>query len=279
MAARKNSSHAGHARPCALAIGGLDPGGGAGLLADARAITRAGAFAACACAVWTVQSTAGLRSATPMGAREVLAQCREVARHQRVAALKTGALGTADNVRAVARWAGALGVPCVVDAVLVPTRGAARLLDARALGAMRTALVPRATLVTVNVDEARALVGLAVASLADARRAALALLDLGPRAALVKGGHLSGARAIDVLALRTVRGPRVVEIGAQRIRGTHIHGTGCTLASLVAGRFALTPRLGDDALVAAVRWAKRVHHRAIARAADVGGPQRVLDLA
>jgi hydroxymethylpyrimidine/phosphomethylpyrimidine kinase len=279
MAARKNSSHARRAIPCALAIGGLDPGGGAGILADARAISRAGAFAACACAVWTVQSTAGLRSARPLPTGEVLAQCREVARHQRVAALKTGALGTPENVRAVARWAGALGLPLVVDAVLVPTRGGARLLDPRALGAMKTALVSRATLVTVNVAEARALVGVEVASVADARQAAIALLELGARGALVKGGHLTGARAIDVLAVRTARGPRVHEIGAPRIAGSQIHGTGCTLASLIAGRFALAPRLGDDALIAAVRWAKRVHHRAIARATDVGGPQRVLDLA
>ena len=89
--------------PCALAIGGLDPGGGAGLAADLRAFAAAGAFGCAVAAVLTVQSTAGLRAVMPLPAQDVTAQAVEVLRHQRVRAVKVGALGTAANVRAVAR--------------------------------------------------------------------------------------------------------------------------------------------------------------------------------
>ena len=87
--------------PCVLLVGGLDPGGGAGILADARAVARAGAFACAAVAVQTVQSTSGMRSATPVAARQLIAECTEVVKHQRVRAIKVGALGSDDNVKAV----------------------------------------------------------------------------------------------------------------------------------------------------------------------------------
>src|SRR5215472_11976678 len=89
--------------PCALAIGGLDPGGGAGVIADVRAFAAAGAFGCAAVAILTVQSTAGLRSVRPVAPRDLEEQAAEVLRHQRVRAVKVGALGTAANVRAVAK--------------------------------------------------------------------------------------------------------------------------------------------------------------------------------
>ena len=112
---------------CVLAIGGLDPGGGAGILADARAIQAAGAFACAVASVLTVQSTRGLRRVVPVDARVWVAQARVVLADQNVRAIKTGALGSAANVRAAAKLAGR--VPLVVDPVMIPTRGRARLLD------------------------------------------------------------------------------------------------------------------------------------------------------
>jgi hydroxymethylpyrimidine kinase/phosphomethylpyrimidine kinase len=252
---------------CVVAIGGLDPGGGAGLAADLRGVLAAGAFGCAVVAVVTVQSTSGLRSARALPPREVLAQAREVLRHQRVRAIKTGALGSGANVRAVGE------LPVIVDPVMTPTRGRGRLLAERAVAEVRRSLLPRATLVTANVPEAEALTGQRVTSVSEAHDAALALCKLGAHAAMVKGGHLSGAHAVDVLAL----GGEVTEIRARRLRLPPIHGGGCTFAALVAGRIASDARAaGDAALLDAIRWAKRAHHKALAGARDVGGDMRVL---
>jgi hydroxymethylpyrimidine/phosphomethylpyrimidine kinase len=258
--------------PCVLLVGGLDPGGGAGVLADARAVARAGAFGCAAVAVLTVQSTSGMRSATPVAAREIIAACKEVTAHQRVRAIKVGALGSVENTRAVGDFLGAHSrLPAVVDTVMVPTRGKARLLAERAVDAMRERVLPHAALVTANAPEAEVLTGARVGDVEEARAAARAILALGARAVLVKGGHLSGARAVDVLA--TASG-RVVELARPRLRLAPFHGGGCVLASLIAGRLAVSR--GPTDVEAAVRWAKTVHHRALADAADVGGDTRVL---
>jgi hydroxymethylpyrimidine/phosphomethylpyrimidine kinase len=261
--------------PCALAIGGLDPGGGAGLAADLRAMSAAGVFGCAAVAVVTVQSTAGLRSVRPVAAREIVAQAAEVIRHQRVRAVKIGALGTESNVRAVASLlARHRDIPFVVDTPMLPSRGRARLLATRALGALRDELLARATLVTVNLAEAQALLGEPVRTVGEAHDAARVLASAGARAVLVKGGHMEGESAIDVLCVDG----EVIELRARRLDVGPVHGTGCALASLIAGRIAARAgaRTSRDELVAAIRWAKRVHHAALARAADVGGPMRVL---
>ncbi len=266
---------------CALAIGGNDPGGGAGIAADLRAFTAAGAFGCAAIAVLTVQSTAGLVSTRALPSAQLTAQIREVVRHQRVASVKVGALGSRENVRAMARWLlDHPRLPTVVDPVMLPTLRAdprARLLAADALDAMR-ALVGRASLVTANAHEAALLVGSEVATVAQARSAALALCAMGAHAALVKGGHLEGPEAVDVLALGTAG--RLILLRAPRLRLPPVHGGGCVHASLIAGRLAVdgTAYRKDpmEAVLRAVRWARRVHHRALERAVDVGGPMRVL---
>jgi hydroxymethylpyrimidine/phosphomethylpyrimidine kinase len=261
--------------PCALAIGGLDPGGGAGIVADLRAFDAAGAFGCAAVAVVTVQSTAGLRSVRPMAARELTDQAREVLRHQRVRAIKVGALGSAHNVRAVARLLAANdAIPAIIDTPIRPSRGRARLTADAALAAVRERLLPRATLLTVNLAEAHALLGERVRSVGEAHDAARALANAGPRAVLVKGGHLGGPDAIDVLAIDG----EAIELRAPRLAVGEVHGTGCTFASLVAGRLACRPRdrLDDATLVEAIRWAKRTHHTALRRPVNIGHGQRVL---
>ncbi|MBX3230377.1 MAG: bifunctional hydroxymethylpyrimidine kinase/phosphomethylpyrimidine kinase [Labilithrix sp.] len=253
-------------RRCVLAIGGLDPGGGAGILADARAIARAGAYACAATTLLTVQSTRGVRTVTPLPAREVIAECKEVLAVQDVGAIKVGALGSEENVRRVgALLASHPHLPSVVDTVMLPTRGRARLLAERGAELLRARLLPHATLVTMNAAEAAALTGQRVTNAADAERAARAL-DL--RAVLVKGGHLDDDDAVDVL----VAAGRTHRLRAKRLPlRAPVHGAGCTLASLIATRLAQ-----GDPLLTAVRASKRMHHRALADAADVGGPMRVL---
>lgn len=267
---------------CVLAIGGLDPGGGAGLLADARAIARAGVFASAALALTTVQSTSGLRSARATPRAELIAQCNEVLRHQYVAVIKIGALGSSENVGALAELLAAhKKIPAVLDTVMIPTRGSARLLDERAIRTMRDKLVPRAALVTANAPEAEALTGRRVTRTGELYDAAAALLELGAPAALVKGGHVRSAKAVDVLAIaRGDSEPRFVELRAPRLATPPLHGGGCVLASLVAGRLAATIegyRVDPErVLAAAVRWSKKMHHEALGAPFDIGGHLRVL---
>ena len=211
-----------------------------------------------------------------MPARELTAQVAEVMRHQRVLSVKVGALGGRENVRAVARLLAKYpDVPVVVDTPILPTRGKARLLAAGALEALKTSLLPRATLVTVNVDEAQRSARRA-RSLRQrgARRRASARAPRATRRA-VKGGHLTGAHAIDVLAVDG----EVIELRARRLAIAPTHGSGCTFASLIAGRLAVRPSRAAStasALVGAIRWAKRVHHAALARTVDVGTGLRVI---
>ncbi len=255
-----------------LAIGGLDPGGGAGILVDSRAIAQAGAFPCAAVSILTVQSTSGVRSATPVVTRELIAACTEVLKSQRVRAIKVGALGSEENARAVGNLLAIhRDIPSVIETVMLPSRGRARLLAERAVGHLRDRVLRRAVLVTANVPEAEVLTGSRVTRLDEARRAALAILDLGPRAVLVKGGHLTGSEAVDVLAMRDEDDTRVVEIRAPRLRLGAVHGGGCALAALIAGKLA-----GGDSVIDAVRWAKKAHHAALRRSVDVGGEMRVL---
>lgn len=263
---------------CALAIGGLDPGGGAGVVADLRAFTAAKAFGCAVVALSTIQSTAGLDAAEPLAPKLLLAQARAVLKNQRVRAIKIGALGSEANVRAIGELlAQYRDIPAVVDPVMLPSRGRARLLAETAVRALRTELVRRAAVVTANIPEAEALVRRRIVSVPDARDAARSIVELGARAALVKGGHLLGPRAVDVLAI----GDEVIEVAAKRIRMRYtVHGGGCTLASLIAGRLAVDERSydadGDEMIIDAVRFAKRVHHGMLAAARDVGGDMRVL---
>jgi hydroxymethylpyrimidine/phosphomethylpyrimidine kinase len=263
------------ALPCALSIGGLDPGGGAGIVADLRAFAAAGAFGCAVVAVLTVQSTAGIRSVRALAVQQVTAQAAEVIRNQRVRAVKVGALGSRENVRAVARLlARHDALPIVIDTPMLPTRGKARLLAARAVSAVRDELLPRATLVTANLAEVEALLGTPVRSVGEAHDAARALARLGARAALVKGGHMAGTGAIDVLAVDG----EVIELRARRLDIPPTHGSGCTFASLIAGRLAVcgTARPDTRSLVAAIRWAKRTHHAALGSTVDVGRGLRAI---
>lgn len=258
--------------PCALSVGGLDPGGGAGVLADARGFEAAGVFPAAVVAALTVQSTRGLASVRAVATRLVVAMLEEVLGHQRVGALKTGALGSAATVRAVARIAHARReLPLVVDPVVRPTRGLVALADDASLRALRDRLLPLATLVTANADEARALTGLPARTVAEATAAARRLVALGARAAMVKGGHMQGADAVDVLVV----GARVVALSSPRFDLGPFHGGGCLMAAMVAGRLAREPlevgARGDAQIVAAVRWAKRAHAKALGAPLNVGG--------
>jgi hydroxymethylpyrimidine kinase/phosphomethylpyrimidine kinase len=266
--------------PCALTISGLDPSGGAGVFADMRAFASASVWGCGVVAVSTIQSTSGLRSSHPVGAPLLLRQIRELWSRQNIRSIKIGALGSLENTRAVARWLATISdrVPVVIDPVLRASRGqrSARLLDERATSLL-LGMAKLAAVITPNVPEAEALLGERIRSVRDAERAANRLVAAGARAALVKGGHLptrsSPEGTTDVLAVRG----SVFHLRARRVK-TKLHGTGCTLASLIAGKLALAQHVDDDAIVAAVRWAKKELGRALARPVSIGPGLLVLPL-
>jgi hydroxymethylpyrimidine/phosphomethylpyrimidine kinase len=223
-------------KPRILVVAGSDSGGGAGIQADIKTITMLGGFAMTAVTALTAQNTLGVDEVLEIEPRFVAQQMKSVLSDIGADAIKTGMLGSARVVEAVAGVCESLafGVPLIVDPVMV-AKGGARLLDKGAHDALVLRLLPLASLVTPNVPEAEVLTGMTIKTARDLERAADALLALGPSAVLMKGGHLEGDVVVDVLrtadgADHRFEGPRIVS------RSTH--GTGCTLASAIAAGIA-----------------------------------------
>ncbi|HEY2833161.1 MAG TPA: bifunctional hydroxymethylpyrimidine kinase/phosphomethylpyrimidine kinase [Sporichthyaceae bacterium] len=214
-----------------LAIAGSDSAGGAGVQADVKTVFALGGHASTVLTAVTAQSSRGVHQWWPLPANAVRAQFAAVLDDLGVDAVKTGMLGSAEVVDTVAELLAPLhaaGVPIVVDPVLASTH-ADPLLAADALDAMRTRMLPLATVATPNLGEVRVLSGVVVAEESDLDAAAIAMLDLGPRWVLIKGGHLSGD-AVDLLS----DGHSARLMRAKRLDTPHTHGTGCTLATALA---------------------------------------------
>ena len=244
----------------ALTLACSNTSGGAGIQADLKTFAAHGVFGLSALTAITAQNTLGVMRASAVDPDLVAAQIDAVAADLPIHATKIGMLANAGVIEAVAAAIERHRLPNVVlDPVMIAKSGAA-LLDPAAVDALRARLLPLADVVTPNAPEAAALTGQPVTSLADLRRAAATLVERGARAALLKGGHLSGP-AVDVLW----DGRTFTELSAGRIESRHTHGTGCTLSSAIAARLAL----GDD-LAAAVRAAKSYVTRAIAEAPGLG---------
>lgn len=251
-----------------LIIAGSDSGGGAGLQADIKAVTMLGGYAATAVTAITVQNTLGVTGVHPIPLDIIEAQARAVLDDIGADAIKTGMLGDAATVAVAVRIIDSTtGIPAVIDPVMV-AKGGAALLEARAVEAVRSELIPRAALLTPNAPEAEALTGLPATSTDDLRRAGEALLALGARAVLMKGGHVPGDRLVDILM--TADGETAFE--AERIDTLHTHGTGCTLASACAAGLAQGMEL-----TTAVARAWDYVHRAIETAPGLGKGHGPLD--
>lgn len=233
--------------PTALTIAGSDPSGGAGLQADLKTLHQHGVYGMAVVTLITVQNTQAVTRVEVLDAGLVGQQLDAVLADIPPGAAKTGALGNAAVIEAVAARARTLGCPLVVDPVMVSKHGHA-LLQPDAVQALTTKLLPVTTLLTPNTHEAAALLGRPVATLSDAREAARRLVDLGPKAVLVKGGHLEGD-PVDVL----FHGGRLLELPAPRIATQHTHGTGCTYSAAITARLALGLDL-EDAVASAKVW-------------------------
>lgn len=216
-------------RPVVLSIAGLDPSGGAGIVADIRTIAAFGCFPAAALTSITFQNTTGVFGAQHQTAATLRAQVEPIVNDLEVAGAKTGMLPTAEIVAEVARLFEVEKLPApVVDPVIVATSGDV-LIDDEALQILKTKLIPLARVVTPNVPEAERLSGIRIESEADMRRAAEAIRSLGARAVLVKGGHT--ANATDILL--NENGDFVVFSG-EFIDVGEVHGSGCTLSAAMA---------------------------------------------
>ncbi|MCX8090436.1 MAG: bifunctional hydroxymethylpyrimidine kinase/phosphomethylpyrimidine kinase [Verrucomicrobiae bacterium] len=252
--------------PIALTVAGSDSGGGAGVQADLKTFAALGVHGISVITCLTAQNPRRVTAIEPVSPRMVRAQLEALFDELPPRAAKTGMLYSAGIIGAVAAFfedrSKAGDAPAlVVDPVMVATSGAV-LLQPDAIRALREQLLPLATLVTPNADEAALLTGRTLRSLDDLREAACALHGQFGVAALVKGGHLPLRDAVDVL----FDGRRWLTLRARRIRGVSTHGTGCTYSAAIAAGLARGLTLVD-----AVRGAKRFVSRAIAASYRAAG--------
>ncbi len=220
--------------PIVLTIAGSDSGGGAGIQADLKTFAALGVFGTSAITCVTAQNPDAVTGIEAVSTRLVTRQIQAVTAGFPVAAVKTGMLYSADIIRAVARAAKRMpDVPIVVDPVMVATSGA-RLLREDAVDALCRRLLPLATVVTPNLNELEILAGRPVRNVDDLKAAAVAVATRYGTACAAKGGHLTGAEVVDVLAV----GNRVTEFSGPRLRVGQTHGTGCTFSAALAAGLA-----------------------------------------
>jgi hydroxymethylpyrimidine kinase/phosphomethylpyrimidine kinase len=248
--------------PVCLTIAGLDPSGGAGIVADIKTFSAFGCFAAAAVTSVTFQNTQGVYGAVHESAETVRRQVEPVFDDLDVAAVKTGMLPTAEIIREVARQMRERRVASVIVDPVVRSTSGYDLIDDEALQVLVKELFPMATIVTPNIPEAERISGRTIASTEDIHAAANAMIKMGANAVLIKGGHFDDPkRSIDHLFI----GGEVLTFDAERIDTTATHGTGCTLSSAIAANFAL----GND-LKSSVQAAKRFVTDAIRTAPNIG---------
>jgi len=231
--------------PKVLIIAGSDSSGGAGIQADIKTCAAFGAYAATAITAVTAQNTVGVQQVELMPPELVRAQIRSVLSDIGANIIKIGMLGSAEIIDVVAEDIEETDAFVILDPVMVATSGD-KLLEDKAVKALKDKLLPLVDLVTPNVPEAELLTGLKITDVEDLTKAGDTLLAMNVYAALMKGGHLKGKSVVDVLV--SEEGASVMS--GPRLKTRHTHGTGCTLASAVAAAMALGAPL-DEAVMAA----------------------------
>ena len=245
-----------------LICAGSDSGGGAGIQADIKTVTALGGFATTAITALTAQNTMGVSSIIEVPINFLLEQIRVVLSDLGADCIKTGMLHNAQVIEAVSEAVEKDGEKkyLVVDPVMV-AKGGHELLELSALHALKSHMIVRADLLTPNIPEAELLTGLEISDIDTMRRAAYAILEMGSKAVLLKGGHLKDETLTDILvtkdAEKTYSGPRLLT--------KHTHGTGCSMASAVATGIAQ-----GDTLEMAVQRAKAYVFTAIKTAPQFG---------
>lgn len=241
----------------ALTIAGSDPSGGAGIQADLKTFSALGAYGMSVITALTAQNTQGVDNVMAIPADFVSAQFNAIVRDIQIDSIKLGMLMNKDIVETVSELLIINPPPfLIVDTVMI-AKGGHPLLQQDAIKAIREKLIPLATIITPNLPEAAALLGCKEATnKAQMQQQGVALLELGCKAVLIKGGHLSSVESPDYL----VTEHEIIELIVPRIKTQNTHGTGCTLSAAIAGLLPSMP------LVTAVQQAKKYVHGAIEHA-------------
>ena len=243
-----------------LTIAGSDSGGGAGIQADLKTFAALGVHGMTAVTAITAQNTVEVTMVEDVSPALIAAQIHAVTTDIGIDAIKTGMLHTATIIRCVSSALAHYDVPIVVDPVMIAKSGA-RLLEARAKHALITDLLPHATVITPNAMEAEVLSGRPVTTLEEAHDAAQGIARYGPDAVVIKGGHFTGAEAVDIIYYEG----KFTLLKAPRIPSLNTHGTGCSFASAIAAELAKgTP------LLTAVDTAKQLIHISIQHGLALG---------
>lgn len=246
--------------PRILIIAGSDSGGGAGIQADIKTVSMLGGYAMTAITALTAQNTQGVFGIHPVPPDFIRQQIRLVADDIGVDVIKTGMLHNADVIEAVADTIASYHCPLILDPVMISTSGS-HLLEAPAVDALKTRLLPFATLITPNIPEAELLSGHQITGRVEMEAAAQSIAALGAKAVLIKGGHLTGDTVHDLLW----QNGQTIWFTSARIDTPHTHGTGCTLASAIATEIGKRNELAK-----AVENARHYVHRAIETAPGFG---------
>lgn len=220
--------------PCALTIAGSDSSGGAGVQADLKTFSALGVFGTCVITALTAQNTMGVHGIFQIPSEFVARQIDAIVTDITVNATKTGMLSTAEVVEVVAHKVKEHSLtPLVVDPVMVASTGAP-LLESDAIELLKQRLLPLATVLTPNIPEATTLTGREIASIRDMEIAAQALHDAGAQVVVIKGGHLEGEHAIDIV----YDGDKLLRLSYKRSSQRHTHGTGCIFSAAIAADLA-----------------------------------------
>ncbi len=252
------------APPVVLTIAGFDPSCGAGVTADIKTIAAHGCYGTACITALTVQTTAGVQRVEPVAKDIVRDTLREVAADIPLAAVRIGMLASADVVDAVAEFLDSARPPNVVLDPIIKASSGVALLDDRGVERLVRTLLPLASVVTPNIDEAAALTGLPVGDIEQMKAAARKLHEMGAQNVVVTGGHLE--RAADVLSIAQPEGNfEQFEFVSDRVRSTSTHGTGCAFATALAANLAQGRQLQY-----AIVLAKAYVTKAISRAFPLG---------
>ena len=238
----------------AITIAGSDSGGGAGIQADLKTFSALGVFGTSAITAITAQNTQGVTALEDISSGIIAAQIDAILDDMNVGAAKIGMVSRAETIVTIAQRLRHYRLRPVVDPVMVATSGD-RLLQEDAIDTLKAEILPQAVIVTPNLPEAALLTGLPVARTEDEMIVqARAIVDMGAEAALVKGGHGTGAESVDIL----FDGQDIARLSAPRIDTRNTHGTGCTLSAAITAGLARGLSLID-----AVREAKSFLHSAL----------------
>ncbi|MCP4602258.1 MAG: hydroxymethylpyrimidine/phosphomethylpyrimidine kinase [Proteobacteria bacterium] len=255
-------------KPSIVALGGLDPTGGAGILQDVAAARAVGVHGAAVLALSTVQDGKNFKASHCEKADSVRIALETVLQGVEIGAIKTGAMGNAEIVEVVADLADTPYFPCLVVDPVMRSTTQGTLLDDEGVTMLRDRLLPVAVLVTPNLAEARILTDSEVSDINGMRMAGMRLVELGARAALIKGGHLMGDEIADVFVNQQ---GEVHVFKSERHAAGDVRGTGCALASLIAGLLARGYALFD-----AIKSARTILLKAIHGSTRIGTGPRVL---